>query len=80
MITEMATMIDEEVTSEVDRNLDEIKTDLNSQTLNSISSTIAEQVLPSIKNTLGGRGRGNNALVDHQSGEQHSSAKAKTAR
>ena len=61
-------MINNEITSQVTRKLDEIRGNLNTQVLEVTSSAIAENVLPSIRNVLGVQSTGSNTTRDHQSG------------
>ena len=70
---ETALLIDNEITSQVTRKLDEIRSDLNTQILNVINSAIAEKVLPSIQNVLGVQNPGSDAIRDPQSGRLDSS-------
>ena len=65
---ETARMIYNEITSQVARKLDEIRSDLNTQILEVINSAISEKVLPSIQNVLGIQNSESDAIRDTQSG------------
>ena len=64
---ETARLINNEITSQVTRKLDEIRSDLNSQILEVINSAITEKVLPSIQNVLGVQNPESDAIRDSQS-------------
>ena len=49
---ESTTMINEEISDQMSRKFNEIKSSLKSQTQDAITTAIAEKVLPSIQNTL----------------------------
>ena len=65
---ETARLINNEITTQVTRKLDEIKEDLNTQILKVINTAIAEKVLHSIQKVLGVENLGLNANRDHQYG------------
>ena len=64
---ETTRLINEEISNQVSRKLNEIKTSLNSQVQNAITSAITNTILPSIQNTLEMQGRANFAMVDRGS-------------
>ena len=51
--TETARMINNEITAQITRKLDEIRSDLTSQLLEALITAVAEKVRPTIQNTLG---------------------------
>ena len=59
---ETARLIKNEITSQVTRKLDEIRSDLNTQIWEVINSAIAEKVLLSIQNVLGVQNPGSDAI------------------
>ena len=61
---ETTRLINEEISNQMSRRLNEIKSSLNSQIKNAVSAAIADTVLPSIQNTLEMQGRTNFAMVD----------------
>ena len=61
-------MINNEITTQVTRKLDELKEDLNTQILEVINPAIAEKVFASIQNVLGVANSVLNATRGHQSG------------
>ena len=63
-----ARLINNQITTQVTRKLDEVREDLNTQILEVINWAIAEKVLPSIQNALGVQNVGLNANGDHLSG------------
>ena len=65
---ETARMINNEITTQVTRKLDEVREDLNTQILEVINSAIAEKRLSSTKNVLGVQKSGLNTSRVHQSG------------
>ena len=65
---ETARLINNEITSQVTRKLDEIRSDLNTQILEVINSAITEKVLPSIQKVLGVQNPESDAIRDSQSG------------
>ena len=65
---ETARLINNEITSQVTRKLDEIISDLNTQISEVINSAISEKVLPSIQNVLGVQNSESDAIRDTQSG------------
>ena len=73
---ETTRLINEEISNQMSRRLDEIKASLNSQIQSAISAAIADNVLPSIQNTLEMQGRANFTIVDRESNSVHPSQKA----
>ena len=65
---ETARLINNEITSQVTRKLDEIRSDLNYHILEVINSAITEKVLPSIQNVLGVHNPESDTIRDSQSG------------
>ena len=65
---ETARLINNEITSQVTRKLDEIRSDLNTQILEVINSANTEKVLPSIQNVLGVQNPESDAIRDPRSG------------
>ena len=61
---ETTRLINEEISHQMSRRLNEIKTSLNSQIQNAITTAIAETVLPFIQNTLDMQGRAKFTLTD----------------
>ena len=61
---ETTRIIGEEISNQISRKLNEIKTSLNFQIQDAISNAITEKILPSIQNTLERQGSGNYTLVD----------------
>ena len=66
----------EEISNQMSRKLNEIKTGSNSQIQDSISTAIAEKVLPSVQNTLETQGRVNCTMVDRGSNGLQDSPRA----
>ena len=73
---ETTRLINEEISNQMSRRLDEIKAGLNSQIQSAISAAVADNVLPSIQNTLEMQGRANFTMVDRASNGLHPSSKA----
>ena len=73
---ETTRLINDEISSQLRRKLNEIKTSLNSQIQNAISAAITNTVLPSIQNTLNMQGEPNFTIVDPRSNEPHQGLKA----
>ena len=73
---ESTRLINEEISNQMSRRLNEIKSSLNSQIQNAMSVAIADTVLPSIQNTLEMQGRTNFAMVDRESNGLHPNPKA----
>ena len=71
---ETTRLINDEISSQLSRKLNEIKTSLNSQIQNAISAAITNTVLPSIQNTLNMQPNFN--IVDPRSNEPHQGLKA----
>ena len=69
-------MIIEEISNQMSRKLNEIKSSLNIQIQNAISNAITEKILPSIQNTLEMQDRVNHTMVDRGSTGLHDSSKA----
>ena len=70
-------MINEEISNQMSRKLNEIKTSLSFQIQDAIRNAITEKILPSIQNTLEMQGRATYASVDRGSiGLQDSSKSA----
>ena len=69
-------MISEEITNQMSRKHNEIKSSFNSQIRDAISTAIAEKVFPSIQNTLGLEGRASYTMVDRGSNELQDSPRA----
>ena len=61
---ETTRLINEEISNQVTRKLNGIKTSLNSQIQDAITVAITRTVLPSIQNTLETQGRSNFTVVD----------------
>ena len=68
-----ATIINNEITTQVTSKLDQIREDSNTQILEVINSPIAEKVLPAFKHVLGVQKMGLNTTRDHQSGRPNRS-------
>ena len=68
---ETTRMISEEISNQMSRKLNEIKTSMNYQIQNAINHAITEKVLPSIQNTLERQGRAGLTIVDQRSDEPH---------
>ena len=73
---ETTRMISDEISNQVSRRLNEIKTSLNFQIQDAISNAITEKILPSIQNTLEMQGRPNFTMVDRRSNGLHPSPKS----
>ena len=69
-------MINEEVSNQMSRKLNEIKDSLNIQSQDAISSAITEQILPSIQNTLQTQRKTKRNTMDQGSNERQESVKA----
>ena len=70
---ETTRLINEEISIQVTRKLNEIKTSLNSQIQDAITVAITRTVLPSIQNTLETQGRSNFTVEDRGSNGPHPS-------
>ena len=70
---ETSRLISEEISNQMSRKLNEIKTGLNSQIKDAIAVAITSTVLPSIHNTLELQGRPNFTMVDQESNGLHPS-------
>ena len=75
-ITIETRMINEEISNQRSRKLNEIKNSLNIQIQDAISSAITEKILPSIQNTLEMQDRVNHTMVDRGSIGLHDSSKS----
>ena len=64
-------LINEKISNQMIRRLNEIKTSINSQIHNAITAAITERVLPSIQNTLDMQGRVNFTVADQGSSGLH---------
>ena len=73
---ETTRLIKDEISSQLSRKLNEIKTSLNSQIQNAILAAITDTVLPSIQNTLSKQGEPNFTIVDPRCNEPHQGSKA----
>ena len=73
---ETTTLINDEISSQLSRKLNEIKTSLNSQIQNAISAVITNTVLPSIQNTLNMQGEPNFTIMNPRSNEPQQGLKA----
>ena len=73
---ETTRLINDEISSQLSRKLNEIKTSLISQIQNAVSAAITNTVLPSIQNTLNMQGEPNFTFVDPRSKEPHQGLKA----
>ena len=73
---ETTRMIKEEISNQISRKLNEIKSGLNIQIQDAISSAITEKILPSIQNTLEMQDRVNHTMVDRGSIGLHDSSKS----
>ena len=73
---ETSRLISEEISNQMSRKLNEIKTGLNSQIKDAITAAIISTVLPSIQNTLEMQGRPNFTMVDRESNEPHPSPRS----
>ena len=76
MTIETTRMISEEISNQMPRKLNEIKSSLNSQIQDAITTAITEKVLPSIQNTLDTQGRTNFTVVGRESNGLHEGPKA----
>ena len=73
---ETTRLINEEVSHQMSRKLNGIKTSLNSQIQDAITAAITSTVLPSIQNTLEKQGRSNFTMVDRGSNGLHPSPRS----
>ena len=73
---ETTRLINEEISNQMSRKLNEIKNSLNIQIQDAISSAITEQILPSIQNTLQTQRRRKHNTMDRGSNEPQEKAKA----
>ena len=76
IIIETTRLINEEISNQTARKLNEIKTCLNSQIQDAITAAIKNTVLPSTNNTLDMHGRTNFTVVDQDSNGLHLGPKA----
>ena len=72
---ETTKLFNEEISNQMARKLNEIKTSLNSQIQDAITAAITSTVLPSIQNTLNIQGRANSTVVDRESNGLHMCSK-----
>ena len=75
---ETTRMISSEITSQMSRGLEEIKSALNSQIVEANNSAIVEKVLPSIQNTVKPENVYSNAKMDVRSDGPHQSSHTST--
>ena len=68
--------MNEEISNQMSRKLNEIKTSLNSQIQDAIAAAITSTVLPSIQNTLEMQGRPNFTMVDRGPNGLHPSPRS----
>ena len=68
---ETTRLINEEISNQMARKLNEMKTGLNSQIQDAITAVITSTVLPSIQNTLNMQGRANFTVMDRGSDGPH---------
>ena len=73
---ETTRLINEEISNQMSRKLNEVKTSLNSQIQEAITAAITSTVLPSIQNTLEKQGRPNFTTVDRGSNGLHPSPRS----
>ena len=73
---ETTRLINEEISNQMSRKLNEIKTSLNSQIQEAVTAAITNTVLPSIQNTLEMQGRPNFTMVDRTSNGLHPSPRS----
>ena len=73
---ETSRLISEEISNQMSRKLNEIKTGLNFQIKDAITAAITSTVLPSIQNTLEMQGRPNFTIVDRESNGPHPSPRS----
>ena len=73
---ETTRLISEEISNQMSRKFNEVKTNLSSQVQEAISAAIANTVLPAIQNTLETQGRLDFTMVDRGSDGLHLSPKA----
>ena len=78
MAIETTRMISEDISNQMSRKLNEIKSSLNSQIQDAITTVITGKVLPSIQNTLDTQERANFTVVDRGSDGLQESPKAAT--
>ena len=67
MTIETTRMISEDISNQMSRKLNEIKSSLNYQIQDAISTAIAEKILSSIQNTLSMQGKNNFSVRDRKS-------------
>ena len=73
---ETTRLINEEISNQMSRKLNEIKTSLNSQIQDAIAAAITSTVLPSFQNTLELQGRPDFTMVDRGSNGLHPSPRS----
>ena len=72
---ETTRLINEEISNQMSRKLNEIKDSLSNQIQDAISSAITEQILPSIQNTLQIQGKSKRNTMDQRSIERQERVK-----
>ena len=75
--TETNRLITEEITSQMNRKIDELKRNLDTQITESINSAIHDSILPSIQNSLSGQNSGLGTNVDSRSSRLSRNAEGK---
>ena len=75
--TETNRLITEEITSQINRKIDELKRNLDTQITESINSAIHDSILPSIQNSLSGQNSGLGTNVDSRSSRLSRNAEGK---
>ena len=75
-IVETTRLINEEISNQMSKRLNEIKTSLIAQLQDAITSAITSRVLPSIQNTLERQGGANFTMMDRGSAGPHPGPKA----
>ena len=73
---ETTRLINDEISSQLSRKLNEIKTSLSSQIQNAISAAITNTMRPSIQNTLNMQGEPNFTIADQRPNEPHQGLRA----
>ena len=73
---ETTRLINEEISNQMSRKLNEVKTSLNSQIQEAVTAAITNTVLPAIQNTLEMQGRSNFTIVDRASNGLHPSPRS----
>ena len=73
---ETTRLINEKISNQMSRKLNEVKTSLNSQIQEAVTAAITNTVLPAIQNTLEMQGRSNFTIVDRASNGLHPSPRS----